>query len=84
MTVTVYHIGPSCVQCNQTKKVLDRYGILYDEVDLRQHPEIADKFKEEGHLSAPVVTAGNTTWSGFRLERIKDLAMKLDLEHAHD
>ena len=72
------------MQCNQTKKVLDRYGILYDEVDLRQHPDIADKFKEQGHLSAPVVTAGNTIWSGFRLERIKDLAMKLDLEHAHD
>ena len=77
MTVTVYHIGPSCVQCNQTKKVLDRYGILYDEVDLRQHPDIADKFKEQGHLSAPIVTAGDRIWSGFRLEKIQHLAIQL-------
>lgn len=83
MTVTVYHIGPSCVQCNQTKRVMTQLGITFDEVDLRQHPELADKFKDEGHLSAPIVTAGGATWSGFRLERIRDLAMKLDLERAH-
>ena len=83
MIVTVHHIGPSCVQCNQTKRVMTQLGITFDEVDLRQHPEITDKFKEQGHLSAPIVVAGEQVWSGFRLEKIRDLAMKLDLERAH-
>lgn len=83
MIVTVYHIGPNCVQCNQTKRVMTQLGIAFDEVDLRQHSDIADKFKDEGHLAAPIVVADGQTWSGFRLERIRDLAMKLDLERAH-
>lgn len=84
MTVTVYHIGPACVQCNQTKKLMDRYGIAYDEVDLRQHPDIADQFKEQGHLAAPIVTAGEKVWSGFRYEKIKDLALHLRLDKPRD
>lgn len=83
MIVTVYHIGSGCVQCNQTKRVMHQLGIAFDEVDLRQHPEIADEFKEKGHLSAPIVVAGNEVWSGFRLERIRGIARHLDLEKAH-
>lgn len=72
--VTVYHIGPTCVQCNQTKKMMDRLGINYTEVDLRDNPEIAEKFKAEGHLSAPIVTTDIKTWSGFRHSKITSLA----------
>ena len=82
MTVTVYHIGPSCVQCNQTKRVLDKLNVSYDQVDLRQHPDIMEKFKEQGHLTAPIVTAGDEIWSGFRLERIKGLAAKQNVSEA--
>lgn len=77
MNVTVYHIGPTCVQCNQTKRLMDSLGIVYDQVDLRQHPDLADKFKAEGLLAAPIVTAGEQKWSGFRLERIKALALTI-------
>ena len=72
--VTVYHIGPTCVQCEQTKKVLDREGIVYDLVDLREHPEKADEFKAQGHLSAPIVTTDIKVWSGFKLGKIMSLA----------
>lgn len=75
MTITVHHIGPSCVQCNQTKKLMDQLGIVYVEVDLREHPELVEKFKQMNHLTAPIVTVGeNTIWSGFKYERIKALA----------
>lgn len=84
MIVTVYHIGPACVQCNQTKRLMNQKGITFDEVDLRQHPEIVEQFKEKGHLTAPIVTAGESVWSGFRFEKINDLAVKLKLEKAHD
>lgn len=84
MIVTVYHIGPSCVQCNQTKRLMNQLGITFDEVDLRQHADIVEQFKEKGHLSAPIVTADGNTWSGFRFEKIRDLAIKLKLEKAHE
>lgn len=73
--VTVYHIGPACVQCNQTKKVMDKLGIPYTEVDLREHPEISKKFTDAGYKTAPIVTAGDLTWAGFKLEMIKGLAV---------
>jgi glutaredoxin-like protein NrdH len=71
--VTVYHIGPTCVQCEQTKRVMDREGITYDLVDLRENPDLAGQFRDQGYLSAPIVTAGDQIWSGFKLERIKGL-----------
>jgi glutaredoxin len=63
---------------------MNQLGINFDEVDLRQHPDIVEQFKEKGHLSAPIVKADETIWSGFRFERIRDLAFKLKLEKAHE
>ncbi len=72
--VTVYHIGPECMQCNQTKRLMDRLGIKYTEVDLRENPELSEKFINEGHKTAPVVVAGDQIWSGFKVEKINGLA----------
>lgn len=72
--VTVHHIGPSCVQCNQTKKMMDRLGIVYTEIDLRERPDLVEKFKQQGLTAAPIVTTDRKVWSGFRLEKIKSLA----------
>ena len=72
--VTVYHIGPTCVQCNQTKRMMDNLGIEYVQVDLREHPDILEGFKAEGLSSAPIVTTDTKRWSGFRYEKIKSLA----------
>lgn len=73
MKVVVHHIGPSCVQCNQTKRVMDQAGINYEQVDLRDHPELTEKFKQLGHLTAPIVTADEQIWSGFKLGRIREI-----------
>lgn len=72
--VTVYHIGPSCVQCNQTKRMMDNLGIIYDQVDLREHPAQMEAFKAQGLLSAPIVTTDTKVWSGFRHTKIHSLA----------
>lgn len=69
--VTVYTL-PVCVQCNQTKKLMDRLGIRYTEVELT--PEKADEFKAQGHFSAPIVTTDIKVWSGFRMSKILSLA----------
>ena len=77
MTITVHHIGPTCVQCNQTKLLMDRLAIPYVEVDLRENPHLVEKFKELGHLTAPIVTVSdNQIWSGFKYEFIKALATR--------
>lgn len=71
--VTVYST-PSCVQCRQTKKVLEREGIIFTEVDLTEHPDKVAEFKEMGHMSAPIVTTDTKIWSGFKLGKIMSLA----------
>lgn len=76
MRVTVYST-PNCVQCRQTKAMFDRAGVVYDNIDLTQHPELADQFKELGYTQAPIVVAGETTWSGFRHGKITQLVHQL-------
>jgi glutaredoxin-like protein NrdH len=72
--VTVYSL-PNCVQCNQTKRLMDREGIDYLAVQLDERPDLAAQFKEEGLMQAPIVMVGNDgrRWTGFRPDLIKDL-----------
>lgn len=72
--VTVYTL-PSCVQCDRTKKLLERDGIEYRSVDLSEDAAKAAAFKEAGFLQAPIVElADGTVWGGFRPDLIKGLA----------
>lgn len=65
MSVTVYTL-PSCVQCEQTKKTLDKNGISYEVVDLSQDESAYEMVKALGYQAAPIVIAGDDHWSGFR------------------
>ena len=76
MAITVY-TKPACMQCNATKKALDRAGLTYTTVDINMDDEARDYVLALGHLSAPVVEVDGETWSGFRPERIKALAAKV-------
>lgn len=80
MQVTVW-TTKSCVQCDSTKKQLTKLGVRFDELALEQHPEMLEQFKELGHLSAPIVQAGESIWSGFRFDKIQALAKRLNLEN---
>ena len=71
--VTVYTL-PSCVQCDSTKRMLDRNNIEYDVVDMSQDAIALEMVKSLGYTSAPVVIAGDEHWSGFRLDRIQNLS----------
>ena len=77
MKITLYTKKP-CPQCDMTKKVLARYGLAFDEVDLPSNPELLEKFKEEGLLQAPIVVLGNDgrRWSGFRPDLLEELKPK--------
>lgn len=73
MAVTVYTL-PACVQCDSTKRVLQRNDIDYQEVDMSQDPVALEMVKTMGYTAAPVVVAGDDHWSGFRLDRIQALS----------
>lgn len=73
MMITVY-AKPACPQCTATKRYLDREHLDYLMVDVTQDPAAWEYVTSLGYLAAPVVVAGEQHWSGFRPDRIKELA----------
>lgn len=63
---------PDCVQCNQTKKFLDKYSVPYETIDLSTDAEAMAMVKELGYKSAPVVITPHGHWSGFKYDKLKD------------
>lgn len=76
MAITVY-TKPSCVQCNATYRALDSKGIEYNILDMSEDPAALQHVKELGYLQAPVVVADGEHWSGFRPDKIDELASRL-------
>ena len=72
MSITVY-TKPSCVQCNATKRQLDKFGLEYALVDLTEDAEALATVKALGYQQAPVVIADGDHWAGFRPDKIKAL-----------
>jgi len=70
--VTVY-TKPSCVQCDATKRMMDKLGVEYTTVDIVENPAELDKLIEMGYRAAPVVVADNESWSGFQPDKITTL-----------
>ena len=83
MKITVYTTA-NCVQCNSTKRYLDKNNIEYETVDLNENPEAMAMVKEMGYSAAPVVIAGDKHWSGFRIEKIKNLIAEIHLANGHE
>lgn len=69
----VVYSKPACVQCNATYRALDRQGISYESVDLTKDKAALRHVKELGYSQAPVVVAGEDSWSGFRPDKISNL-----------
>lgn len=71
--ITVY-TKPACMQCNATKKALDKAGLEYDLIDISLDDDAREYVMALGYLQAPIVVAGEDHWSGFRPDRIRALA----------
>jgi glutaredoxin-like protein NrdH len=65
---------PNCIQCSATEKALTNSGIGYTKIDVTQDAEALEMIRGLGYLQVPVVMAGDVHWSGFRPERIAELA----------
>lgn len=74
MNITIY-TNPQCVQCDQTKRYLDKHSISYETIDLSQNQEALEMVLELGFKSAPVVFTDTDKWSGFRLEKLHALTV---------
>lgn len=72
MTITVYTL-PNCVQCDSTKKMLDKNSVPYNTVDLSEDITAKEMVLDMGYSSAPVVITDSDHWSGFRIEKLNGL-----------
>lgn len=76
MTITVY-TKPSCVQCTATYRALENKGLEYEIFDVSVDEKALATVQELGYLQAPVVITDNGHWSGFRPDKIDELARSL-------
>jgi glutaredoxin-like protein NrdH len=81
MKVTVWEL-PNCVQCQQTKRIMDKLGITYTVRALNRSPKAIERFRELGLTAAPIVETDDRRWSGFRLGNIRSLDQHLRHERA--
>lgn len=72
--MTIIYTKPACVQCDMTKRYLDKAGVEYDTVDITQDPGALDMILNMGFSSAPVVISGNNSWAGFQPDKLAELA----------
>lgn len=72
--MTTVYTKPACVQCDMTKRYMDKNGIDYNTVDITQDPDALDMILGMGFSSAPVVISDKGSWAGFQPEKIDTLA----------
>ena len=72
MSITVY-TKPHCVQCDATKRALNKLGFDYDLVDLTEDELALEQVKALGYAQAPVVVTSDDHWSGYRPDKLKEL-----------
>ncbi len=76
--MTTVYTKPNCVQCDMTKRLMDKIGVEYTTVDIVENPAELDRLIEMGYRAAPVVVVTSETgiesWAGFQPEKITALA----------
>jgi glutaredoxin-like protein NrdH len=70
--ITVY-TKPACVQCDATKRLMDKLNLEYTTVDITEDAEAFGMLVSKGFQAAPVVNAGDDWWAGFNPEKINGL-----------
>lgn len=70
--VTVY-TSPGCQHCARTKSTLKNLGVDYEEIDVTESPEKADRLRQLGFSQLPVVMTDSENWSGFDKEKLEKL-----------
>jgi glutaredoxin-like protein NrdH len=74
MTVTVY-TKDNCVQCDATKRHLDKIDVAYETINITNNIGALDKLIGLGYRSAPVVVTDDDSWAGYIPEKLDKLAI---------
>lgn len=72
--MTTVYTKPACVQCDMTKRYMDKNNIEYTTIDITQDPDALDMILGMGFSSAPVVISEKGSWAGFQPDKINLLA----------
>lgn len=71
--ITVYS-KPNCMQCDFTKKHLDRMGLEYQAVDVTADQQALEEVHQMGFHGLPVVVVdGVAHWVGYRPDELDKL-----------
>lgn len=73
MSITVYS-KPACPQCDATKKYLKKMDVEYTEIDISQDETARQEILGMGYQQAPVVRSGDVHFSGFRIDKLREIA----------
>ncbi|MET8430106.1 glutaredoxin family protein [Nocardia sp. NPDC004860] len=69
----VLYSKPGCGQCVATSKALVARGIPFVKRDVSSDANAAERVRNLGYQSLPVIVAGDMHWSGFQLDKIDQL-----------
>lgn len=69
--MTVY-TKDNCVQCNATKRLLNKLDIPYTEVNVDNDSDAREFIKGLGFLQAPVVVTDSDAWGGYNPDKIRE------------
>lgn len=67
----------SCVQCTATYRALDKLGLEYEVIDLAEDEAALTEILAMGYQQVPVVVDGEDHWAGFRPDKIKASAARI-------
>ena len=71
--MVIVYSNPNCQACEQTKRFLTVKGIEFEAKMIEDSPEVMPLIQEKGYRAAPIVVAGEDSWSGFRLDKLNTL-----------
>jgi glutaredoxin-like protein NrdH len=71
-SLTIYS-QPNCVQCKATYKKADALGLSYTTVDVSEDHDARQFVLSLGYQQAPVVIAGDQSWSGYVPHKLEAL-----------
>lgn len=74
--ITVYG-QPDCQPCRLAMRQLDKAEVPYNYVDLTEHPEKLQQFKEAGVQSTPIIETPTERFTGLQPKRIQDAATQV-------
>lgn len=74
----IVYSAENCPKCESTKMMLERNGIEYQTIDLTNDEATRQQFRSEGVRELPVVKFGDKMWTGFRMDRIREMIRSMN------